>query len=91
MLLIWMKFCICLMAKKLNFREGETILQAAVRAGIPLAHICGGNGRCSTCRVIILDGLEHCSPRNPKEQAIAELLQFAPEVHSLAKLSLMPE
>jgi len=66
--------------KEIEIEEGETILQAAVRAGIALAHICGGNGRCSTCRVIILDGLEHCAPRCRKEQAIAELLQFAPEV-----------
>ncbi len=66
--------------KEIEIKEGETILQAALSAGIPLAHICGANGRCSTCRVIILDGLENCAPRNPKEQAIAELLQFVPEV-----------
>ena len=74
--------------KEIEIEEGETILQAAVRAGIALAHICGGNGRCSTCRVIILDGLEHCAPRNPKEQAIAELLQFAPEVRLACQASV---
>ncbi len=66
--------------KEVKERDGETILQTALRAGIALSHICGGNGRCSTCRIIILDGLEHCAPRNPKEQAIAELLQFGSEV-----------
>ncbi len=62
--------------KEIEVEAGETILQAAVRAGIALAHICGGNGRCSTCRVIILQGLENCAPRNPKEQAIAAAVAF---------------
>jgi adenylate cyclase len=66
--------------KEIEIEEGETILQAAVRTGIALAHICGGNGRCSTCRVIILQGLENCAPRNPKEQAIAEQLHFDPTI-----------
>ncbi len=74
--------------KEIELSEGETILQGAVRAGIALSHICGGNGRCSTCRVIILDGLEHCMPRNPKEQAIAELLQFTPEVRLACQASV---
>jgi len=66
--------------QEIEVEEAETILQAAVRAGIALAHICGGNGRCSTCRVIILQGLENCAPRNPKEQAIAAQLHFDPTV-----------
>lgn len=66
--------------KEIEVEEGETILQGAVRAGIALAHICGGKARCSTCRVIILEGLENCAPRNAKEQAIAELLQFDPGI-----------
>ena len=66
--------------REIEIEEGETILQAAVRAGIALAHICGGIGRCSTCRVIILQGLENCAPRNPKEQAIAEQLHFDPAI-----------
>jgi adenylate cyclase len=66
--------------KEIEISEGETILQAALRAGIAMTHICGGNARCSTCRVIILQGLENCAPRNAKEQAIAELLQFSPAI-----------
>jgi adenylate cyclase len=54
----------------------ETILQASLRCGIPHTHVCGGNARCSTCRVLILEGLEHCDPRNEKEQAMADRLHF---------------
>jgi len=66
--------------QKIHAHEGETILQAALRVGIPHASFCGGSARCSTCRVIILEGLENCAPRNPEEQAIAEMLHFAPQV-----------
>ena len=62
--------------KEVGIAEGESLLQAAVRAEIPLAHICGGHGRCSTCRGIILQGLENCLPRTPQEEAIAQQLQF---------------
>jgi adenylate cyclase len=60
--------------------EAETILQASLRAGIPHAHACGGKARCSTCRVIILDGMKHCKPRNVKEKKLAERLHFGSEI-----------
>jgi len=60
--------------------EGETILMAALRAGIAHAHLCGGSARCSTCRVIIIEGLENCTPRNDEEQVIADMLRFDPRV-----------
>ena len=56
--------------------EGSTILQATLSAGIRHTHVCGGNGRCSTCRVYILEGLENCLPRNEKEHRIASRLGF---------------
>ena len=60
--------------------EQETILQALLRHGIPHAHVCGGNARCSTCRLLILEGLQYFSPRSPKEQRIAERLHFPPTI-----------
>ncbi|MCL4501653.1 MAG: adenylate/guanylate cyclase domain-containing protein [Deltaproteobacteria bacterium] len=66
--------------QKINAHEGETILQAGLRAGIPHASFCGGSARCSTCRVVVLEGLGNCAPRNPEEQAIAEMLRLEPQV-----------
>ncbi len=66
--------------QKIDSHAGETILQAGLRGGIPHASFCGGTARCSTCRVIILEGLENCAPRNPEEQAVAEMLRFEPQV-----------
>src|SRR3954468_10190872 len=60
--------------------DGETILRASLRAGIPHAHACGGQARCSTCRVQIVEGLDHCLPRNEREDALATRLHFAPEI-----------
>ncbi len=54
----------------------ETLLHAALRAEIPHTNVCGGFARCSTCRVSVIEGLEHCSPRNPEEQAIADMLRL---------------
>lgn len=56
--------------------EAETILESSICAGIPHTHVCGGSARCSTCRVWVLEGLEHCAPRNDAEEALAQRLQF---------------
>jgi adenylate cyclase len=66
--------------REIAVNADETILQAAIRGGIAHAHLCGGTARCSTCRVIILEGLENCAPRNAEEQAIADKLGFDPKV-----------
>ena len=55
---------------------GETILAANLRHGIPHVHACGGLARCSTCRVQVLDGLEHLPPRNDQEQALAQRIHL---------------
>ncbi|MEE9336632.1 MAG: adenylate/guanylate cyclase domain-containing protein, partial [Methylococcaceae bacterium] len=47
-------------------------LEIALKHGIPHMHICGGNARCSTCRIVIKQGLENILPRNEIEQRLAE-------------------
>jgi adenylate cyclase len=58
----------------------ETILQASLRAAIPHAHACGGNARCSTCRVQVVEGLAYCAPRNEREAELAARLHFSSEI-----------
>ena len=60
--------------------EGATLLDVAVDAGIPIAHLCGGRARCSTCRVRIVDGLDALTDRTEKEAAMATRLDFPDEV-----------
>src|SRR6266850_2341539 len=38
---------------------GFTVLEASRYAGIPHASVCGGRGRCSTCRVRVMRGADH--------------------------------
>jgi adenylate cyclase len=66
--------------KTAEVKADESIRDAALRAGVPIAHVCEGKGRCSTCRVVIMKGLDRCSSRTDKEQSIAAQLTFSPEV-----------
>lgn len=66
--------------KEIEAKPGETLLQAAIRTGIPLTSFCGGIARCSTCRVKVLQGLNNCSPPTADEQAIASMMRFDPQV-----------
>jgi adenylate cyclase len=59
---------------------GTPILHASLQNGIPHTHVCGGNARCSTCRVLIVQGVENCCPRNEREQKMAERRNFGPTV-----------
>jgi adenylate cyclase len=71
--------------------ESDTVLAASLRAGIPHAHACGGNARCSTCRVSVEAGLEHCAPRGERERALAERLHFSPEVRLACQTAVRGE
>lgn len=62
--------------KRIFASPDSTILEASLKAKINHVHVCGGNARCSTCRVYIVDGLSNCLPRNEKEKQVAEKLRF---------------
>ncbi|HEX9664950.1 MAG TPA: adenylate/guanylate cyclase domain-containing protein [Thermodesulfobacteriota bacterium] len=65
---------------KVDIEPEKSILDASLDAGIPHTNVCGGNARCSTCRVMILDGLEYCTPRTENELILAEHLNFCPSI-----------
>tara|TARA_R110000850_G_scaffold36641_3_gene96788 strand:- start:921 stop:2633 length:1713 start_codon:yes stop_codon:yes gene_type:complete len=49
---------------------GLTILESSQYGNIPHAAVCGGRGRCSTCRVRIVEGSDHLNPPSDKEIAV---------------------
>ena len=49
---------------------GFTILDASRAAGIPHASVCGGRGRCSTCRVHVGRGLDGLPPPSEAERRV---------------------
>jgi adenylate cyclase len=55
-------------------------LRASLDNGIAHAHACAGKAKCSTCRVLVTQGLENCCPRNPDEARLAALRHFGPEI-----------
>lgn len=71
--------------------DAETILESSLCAGIPHTHACGGSARCSTCRVWVLEGLEHCAPRNDAEQVLARRLSFDPKMRLACQTQVLGE
>ena len=59
---------------------GFTILDASRTAGIPHASVCGGRGRCSTCRVRISRGLAQLPPASEAERRVLARVGAAPDV-----------
>jgi len=57
--------------------EDQTVLSALLAAGINHTCVCGGNARCSTCRVMVLEGLTCCtSPQSDQEKAVTDQLRL---------------
>jgi ferredoxin len=54
--------------------EGETVMEAATRHGLRWPTVCGGNGTCRTCYLVVVRGAEHFAPAEPGEAlAITEI------------------
>lgn len=50
-------------------RADETLLDAALRQGVPLASSCGGHAVCGDCVVRVLDGAASIPPPDAAEAA----------------------
>lgn len=59
---------------------GTTILEASRIVGRPHASVCGGRGRCSTCRVRIDAGEECLPPPAPEEARVLRRIDAPPKV-----------
>ena len=49
-----------------------TLLDVSIAHKITHWHECGGHGRCTTCRVRVLDGASHLSPPTKREAELAQ-------------------
>jgi adenylate cyclase len=82
-----------------SIEPGMSVLEASRAAGVPHASVCGGRGRCSTCRVRLGDGAGHLPPPAPDEARVLARIG-APEgvrlacqlrpTHDLAVTPLLP-
>lgn len=71
-------------------QPGESILETSLRHHIPHAHACGGNAICSSCRVLVKEGIQYCLPRNEAETRLAERLGFSENVRLACQTKLRP-
>ena len=63
-----------------ELQHDATLLETIRRAGIPHASVCGGRGRCSTCRVRISKGLEQLAPPDEAERLVLSRITQSPSV-----------
>lgn len=54
--------------KTVEAEEGQSLLDVAMDNDIRLEHNCGGNCACSTCHVVVKDGMEKLSRKTEEEQ-----------------------
>lgn len=61
---------------KVSIESEDTILDTSLKNKINHQHVCGGIARCSSCRVLVSEGLENCLPRNEKELEVAKNIKL---------------
>ena len=78
---------------------GTSLLEASRTAGIPHAAVCGGRGRCSTCRIRVTQGVEQLPPPAAGEARVLARIGATPGIrlacqvrptHDLAVVPLLP-
>jgi class 3 adenylate cyclase len=60
--------------------EFNSILDLSIANKIPHLHECGGHGRCTTCRVRIIEGLQNLNPKNRAEQETSFARKWDPSI-----------
>jgi adenylate cyclase len=65
---------------------GISVLEASRLHGIPHASVCGGRGRCSTCRIRIAGEPDAMPPPAPEELKVLQRVGAAPDVRLACQL-----
>ena len=63
-----------------NDDEFNSLLDISIDNKIPHLHECGGHGRCTTCRVRIIEGLHNLTPRTSSEQETSFARKWDPSI-----------
>lgn len=66
--------------------RGTSVLEAAHIAGIPHASVCGGRGRCSTCRIRVGRGRDRLPEPASSEARVLKRIQARPDVRLACQL-----
>lgn len=72
---------------KLPIRKGATALETLQEARIDHPSLCGGSGRCSTCRIRVGKGAEELEPPTEKEQHVLERIKAPKDVRLACQIT----
>lgn len=72
--------------REVQIVPGFSVLEASRLAGIPHASVCGGRGRCSTCRVRVDRGGEALAPPTEAERRVLRRVGAPPNVRLACQL-----
>lgn len=72
--------------RQLPARKGQTILETLREAGIPHTAICGGRGRCTTCRVRLVDVDQTLPEPDELESRALQRVRAGPNVRLACQL-----
>ena len=72
--------------KEVRVAKGTSILEASRQHRIGHVSMCGGRGRCSTCRVRVMSDIETLPPRNGIESLVAKRLSLQDNVRLACQL-----
>ncbi|TCL08187.1 adenylate/guanylate cyclase [Shimia isoporae] len=67
-------------------QRGMTLLEMSRTNGVPHMALCGGRGRCTTCRVIIEEGADLLHPPSPEEAASLAAVNAPPNARLACQL-----
>jgi len=73
-------------ARIVTVPSGFSVLEASRWAGIPHASVCGGRGRCSTCRVRVAAGASGLEGPGPVERQTLARINAPPDVRLACQL-----
>ncbi len=66
--------------------RGLSVLEASLRYNIPHAHVCGGRGRCSTCRIRVIGGRGELPAASAAERAVLDRVRAGTAVRLACQL-----
>ena len=69
-----------------NVSKGSSILEASHRCKRYHESVCGGRGRCTTCRVKVISNLKDLPSPNKIEQRVIDRLDFDPSIRLACQL-----
>jgi adenylate cyclase len=82
--------------RRLTILPGATVLETLRDNGVPHASVCGGRARCTTCRVMVTQGLDALPEPQAQEQAALTRIKASPgtrlacQIRPTEDIAIMP-